>query len=68
VNITKPTFSKWRPSRFVEVTDNKEISKIKINSVPETQKICVKILKQLFVSGPVIIALAFLNNHLAFGE
>ena len=37
-------------SRFVEVTD-KEISEIKINSVPKT---CVKILKQLFASGSVI--------------
>ena len=41
-------------SRFVEVTD-KEISEIKINSVPTTQKTCVKILKQLFASGSVII-------------
>jgi hypothetical protein len=41
-------------SRFVEITD-KEISEIKINSVPKTQKICVKILKQLFASGSVII-------------
>ena len=40
--------------RFVEVTD-KEISEIKINSVPKTQKTCVKILKQLFASGLVII-------------
>jgi hypothetical protein len=32
-------------SRCVEVTD-KEISEIKINSVPKTQKACVKILKQ----------------------
>jgi hypothetical protein len=47
----KHTFSKWPPSRFVEVT-NKEISEIKINSV---QKTCVKILKQLFASGLVII-------------
>jgi hypothetical protein len=38
-------------SRFVEVTD-KEISEIKINSVPKTQKTCVKILKQLFASPP----------------
>jgi hypothetical protein len=37
-------------SHFVEVTD-KEISKIKINSVPKN----VKILKQLFASGSVII-------------
>ena len=41
-------------SRFVKVTD-KEISEIKINSVPKTQKTCVKILKQLFASGSVII-------------
>ena len=41
-------------SRFVEITD-KEISEIKINSVPKTQKSCVKILKQLFASGSVII-------------
>ena len=37
-------------SRFVEVTD-KEISEIKINSVPKN----TKILKQLFASGLVII-------------
>jgi hypothetical protein len=53
VNITKPKFSKWPPSRFacatsvcnlvprvfalVEVTD-KEISAIKINSVPKKHK------------------------------
>jgi hypothetical protein len=41
-------------SRYVEVTD-KEISEIKINSIPKTQKTCVKILKQLFASGLVII-------------
>jgi hypothetical protein len=41
-------------SRFLEVTD-KEISEIKINSVPKTQKTCVKILKKLFASGSVII-------------
>jgi hypothetical protein len=41
-------------SRFVGVTD-KEISEIKINSLPKTQKTCVKILKQLFASGSVII-------------
>ena len=36
--------------RFVEVTD-KEISEIKINSVPKKpKKTCVKILKQLFTS------------------
>ena len=39
-------------SRLVEVTD-KEISLIKINSVPKNT--CVKILKQLFASGSVII-------------
>jgi hypothetical protein len=37
VNVTKPKFSKWWPSRFVEVTD-KEISEIKINSVPKNTK------------------------------
>jgi hypothetical protein len=41
-------------SRFVEVTD-KEIGEIKLNSVPKTQETCVKILKQLFASGSVII-------------
>jgi hypothetical protein len=41
-------------SRFVEVTD-KEISRIKINSLPKTQTTCVKILKQLLASGSVII-------------
>jgi hypothetical protein len=38
-------------SHFVEVTD-KEISVIKSQ---KTQKACVKILKQLFASGSVII-------------
>jgi hypothetical protein len=38
----------------VEIID-KEISEIKINPVPKTQNICVKILKQLFASGSVII-------------
>jgi hypothetical protein len=41
-------------SRFVEVTD-KEISEIKTNSGPKTEKTCVKIVKQLFASGSVII-------------
>ena len=41
-------------SRFVEVSD-KEVREIKINSVLKTQKACVKILKQLFASGSVII-------------
>jgi hypothetical protein len=57
VNITKPKFTKWRlAGGFVEVTD-KEISEIKINSVPKNtkQKTCVKILKQLFASHSVII-------------
>ena len=34
LNITKPKFSKWPLLRFVEVTD-KEISEIKLNSVPK---------------------------------
>jgi hypothetical protein len=34
---------------------DKEISEIKINSVSENTKACVKILKQLFTSGSVII-------------
>jgi hypothetical protein len=63
-------------SRFLEVTD-KEISEIKINSVPKTQKTCVKIPKQLFASGSVIIgehspALRLCeyspDNHRARGE
>jgi flagellar motor switch protein FliG len=54
VNITKPKFSKWRLASFVKVTD-KEMSEIKRKSVPKTQKTCVKILKQLFASGSVII-------------
>jgi hypothetical protein len=41
-------------SRFVKVT-NKEISEMKINSVPKSQKTSVKILKQLFAPGSVII-------------
>jgi hypothetical protein len=55
-------------SRFVEVTD-KEISEIKTNSVPKTQKIWVKMLKQLFTSGSVIIREYNIpDNYLAFGE
>jgi hypothetical protein len=50
----KTEIFKMAASHFVEVTD-KEISEIKINSVPKTQKTCVKILKQLFASGSVII-------------
>ena len=50
---------------FVEVTD-KEISEIKINSVPKTQKTCVKILKQLFASGSVIIG--EYSHRLRLGE
>ena len=41
-------------SRFVKVTD-KEISELKINSVPKNTKDLCKILKQLFASGLVII-------------
>ena len=50
----KTEIFKMAASRFVEVTD-KEISEIKTNSGPKTQKTCVKILKQLFASGSVII-------------
>ena len=50
----KTKIFKMAASCFVEVTD-KEISEIKINSVPKTQKTCVKILKQFFASGSVII-------------
>ena len=44
-------------SRFVEVNSDKEISEIKMNSDQKnTKKLdCVKILKQLFASGSVII-------------
>jgi hypothetical protein len=57
---------------------DKEISEIKINSVPKTQKTCVKILKQLFASGSLgdyrgiftstSSRRIFPDNHLAFGE
>jgi hypothetical protein len=50
----KTEIYKMAASRFGKATD-KEISEIKINSVPKTQKTCVKILKQLFASGSVII-------------
>jgi hypothetical protein len=50
----KTEIFKMAASRFVEITD-KEISEIKVNSVPKTQTTCVKILKQLFASGSVII-------------
>ena len=39
----------------MEVYTDKEISEIKINSVPKNTKTCVKILKQLFASGLVIV-------------
>jgi hypothetical protein len=54
VNITKQKYSKWRLAILWKFTD-KEISEIKINSVSENTKACVKILKQLFTSGSVII-------------
>ena len=60
MNITKPMAA----SRFVEVTD-KEISEIKINSVPKNTKACVKILKQLFASGSVASVIIGEYNHLA---
>jgi hypothetical protein len=47
-------FSKWRLAVLWKFTD-KEIGEIKINSVPKNTKACVKILKQLFASGSVII-------------
>ena len=53
-------------SRFVEITD-KERSEIKITSVQKNTKTCVKILKQLFTSGSVIIR-EYSPSHLAFGE
>jgi hypothetical protein len=37
VNITKSKFSKWRLSRFVEVSDE-EISEIKMNSDQKNTK------------------------------
>jgi hypothetical protein len=54
VNITKQKFSKWLLLVLWKFTD-KEISEIKINSVSKNTKACVKILKQLFASGSVII-------------
>ena len=59
---TKPKFAKYR---FVEVTDKEILKQSKITSkinslipqLPKTQngQTCVKILKQLFASGSVII-------------
>ena len=61
---------KMAASRFVEVSD-KEMNSDQKN----TKKTCAKILKQLFASGSVIIAIGeysprriFSDNHLAFGE
>jgi hypothetical protein len=42
-------------THFVEVYWQRNISEIKINSVSKNTKACVKILKQLFASGSVII-------------
>jgi hypothetical protein len=50
----KTEICKMAASRFVKVTD-KEISELKINSVPKNTKDLCKILKQLFASGSVII-------------
>ena len=50
----KSEICKMAASRLVEVTA-KEISEIKINSVPKNTKGLCKILKQLFASGSVII-------------
>ena len=54
MNITKPKFAKWRLAILWKFTD-KEIREIKINSVPNNTKDFVKVLKQLFASGSVII-------------
>jgi mRNA-degrading endonuclease RelE of RelBE toxin-antitoxin system len=63
-------------SRFVEVTD-KEISEIKINSVPKTQKTCVKNTKTIIrlrfgdyrgIFTSTSSRRIFPDNHLAFGE
>jgi hypothetical protein len=54
VNINKIEIYKMAASHFAEVTD-KEISEIKINSVPKSTKDFVKIIKQLFASCSVII-------------
>jgi hypothetical protein len=54
-------------SRFVEVTD-KEISEIKINSVPKTQKTCVKEIKQLFASASGSVIIGEYSPRLCLGE
>jgi hypothetical protein len=52
----KTEIFKMAAGRCVEVRPtDKEISEIKMNSVPKTQKTCAKILKQLFASGSVMI-------------
>ena len=75
-NITKPKFSKWRPSHFVEVTD-KEISEIKINSVPKNTKDLCKNTKTIIrrrrgdyrgIFTSTSSRRIFPDNHLAFGE
>jgi hypothetical protein len=65
-------------TRFVPKFTDKEISEIKINSVSTNTKACVKILKQLFASGSVIIGeysprlrlgeYSPITDHLAFGK
>jgi hypothetical protein len=76
VNITKPKFSKWWPSRFVEVTD-KEISEIKINSVPKNTKDLCKNTKTIIrlwlgdyqgIFTSTSSGRIFPDNHLAFSE
>jgi hypothetical protein len=61
-------------SRFVEVTD-KEISEIKINSVPKyTKDLCKTIIRLRlgdYISGNIhlnFVSASIPDNHLAFGE
>jgi hypothetical protein len=76
VNITKPKSSKWPPSRFVEVTD-KEISEIKINSVPKNTKNLCKNTKTIIrlrlgdyrgIFTSTSSRWIFPDNHCTFGE
>jgi hypothetical protein len=53
--MTKPKFSKWRLAVLWKLLIKKWAKLKPIQSQTETQKTGVKILKQLFASGSVII-------------
>jgi mRNA-degrading endonuclease RelE of RelBE toxin-antitoxin system len=67
VNITELKFSKWRLAVLWKFTD-KEISEIKINSVPNNTKDLCKNTKTIIRLRLGDYRGIFPDNHLAFGE